>query len=89
MESPKARFLKSTHAKQFNDLTQSPIWDEACDVAMLQYVYGCHHSNDAESAAARDFQRQGAQRFLHILRNIGKPDEAPSREQIGQLKPTA
>lgn len=92
MESPKVRFCRSTHAKQFNDLIQMPIMEEALDVAMLQFIndLGSASSFDAgtsvENAMAMNFKREGAIKFLSTLLNIGKTNIPILKEEVGVLR---
>lgn len=89
MDSPKTRFLRTTHAKQFTELTASPIFDEGLDVALAQFIYSHSNTITTEQAAAKQHQLEGALRFMALIKSIGKPDEIAKAEPIGQLRETA
>ncbi len=78
MESPKKRFLKNdVQAKAFAALAHSKLFEEACDVAMLELVE--MQSINTTDALAQAVRLQGAKQFRAILENLG--DETVAQKQ--------
>src|SRR5512143_438673 len=75
--SPKARFLDAPlHITKHRDMLQLPEFDRAITFALLEYQATLSKGPlDFNSCAAAHLRIQGAQEFIHILRNLA---EAPT-----------
>lgn len=76
-ESPRQRFQKTSNAKLWLDVADSPQFKSAADASMLQYGLRLGYPKDMVEAAANEFRRQGAREFLDMLTNIavvGEPE---------------
>lgn len=74
-ESPKQRFCKTTYAKTWTDVVDSPQFKAAADAAILQHGVRLGSPKDMAEAAANEFRRQGARDFLSILCGLAIVDE--------------
>jgi len=74
--SPKEKFqLSQVKTANWAVVTANPIFDEACDIALLQMLH--QQPATQELAAAMHLEIVGAQRFARILKTI---HEAPDKE---------
>lgn len=80
-DSPKQRFNKTTHAKTWNEVVDSPQFKAASDMATLQHGIRLGTPKDMAEAAANEFRRQGARDFLSILSGLAILDEPEPKPQ--------
>lgn len=68
---PKARFLKSEHAKAFADISVNPAFHHALEVSLaeMQLQFRKPH----QDSAANWHELEGARRFITILLNLAEP----------------
>lgn len=84
MESPKKRFLKNEEkSKQYAGITHSKLFEEACDVAMLEMVFR-QGTQAIEVAGVQALKLQGAKEYQAILETLGdsKPDSPVAKAEI-------
>lgn len=74
MESPKKRFLKNEEkSKQYASIAHSKLFEEACDVAMLEMVFR-QGTQAIEAAGVQALKLQGAKEYQAILEALGDPE---------------
>lgn len=84
--SPRERFALTMAAKPFAEMAAKPEFQAALDASLLQMGDNISTSNDPDSAKAHHFRLEGARMFARILQGMGRKEEAPKVEEIGQLK---
>jgi hypothetical protein len=81
---PKDRLLRNKPlAEQIRKLMATLEFEQACDVAMLQYVQNQSYSNDGVAAAATHYRLEGARSFLVQLQQIADEVKLPQQQQSG------
>lgn len=70
MDSPKTRFLKddSAHIAKCAALLHDPAFENACDVAMLEFTH--RQPLNTDTAVADALRAQGARMYRDILENL-------------------
>jgi hypothetical protein len=68
--TPRETFKKSDQAKGWQNLTDSTQFQSAATAAMLQMQFDLGHPQDMGTAAAYQWQLQGAKRFLETLMSL-------------------
>lgn len=84
MESPKKRFLKNEEkSKQYAGIAHSKLFEEACDVAMLEMVFR-QGTQAIEVAGVQALKLQGAKEYQSILEMLGdsKPETLPVKSEL-------
>lgn len=76
-KTPKQTFLEGVHAKPFADLSGHPALLAALDYSILEMVNRLPSVEDAQTAAANNYQLQGARALRFILLTIADP---PTRQ---------
>jgi len=89
MESPKKRFLKNEEkSKQYAGIAHSKLFEEACDVAMLEMVF-LQGSRVVETTGVEAIKLKGAKEFLSILENLGDNNAPQEVKDPTQMDYTA
>lgn len=71
MESPKKRFLKNEEkSKQYAGIAHSKLFEEACDVALLEMVHR-QGSQVVDVHGVEAIKLKGAKEFQAILEKLG------------------
>lgn len=81
----KPQFLQTEHAKRFASIANSTDFNLAVDVAFLAYMEELGVAKDAQDAAARNWRREGAAKFLSILKNIATPEVERQTEKWPEM----
>lgn len=74
---PKAKFLKSDHAKFFADLVLNPGFQNALAVALSELQL--HPPKEGTTAADNWNRLEGAKDYIRILINLAEPPDKPRR----------
>ena len=75
IKSPKEKFQSSQiRTGQWGNIVTSPIFDEACDAALLQLLIGM------PTDAASHYQMMGAQSLVHILKTLHETTQEPKKQ---------
>lgn len=86
MPTPKQRFLRTQHAEPAANMLATITFEEASDAAILQFIEELGIVESVEMSAARNWKREGALRFLEILKTIGKAEQPPPDPITSNLK---
>lgn len=76
--------MDGAKAKTVDDFVSSLLFDEVCEAAFVEYLLELGSVNNVELAAANNWRREGAQRFISVLKTIAKPPE-PAPEKISSV----
>jgi len=79
--APKARFLKTPHAKLHADIVVTESFQSACEAAMLEMQVGLPAATNPANGWDAHSRMQGAKDFLYILLNLAEPEKP--RQSIG------
>jgi len=80
IKSPKEKFqLSQIRTGQWSQLVANPIFDEACDAALLQLLIGM------PTDAASHYQMMGAQSLVHILKTLHETTSEPKKPTVQGL----
>lgn len=82
---PKARFLKSEHAKKFADISVDPAFHHAIEVALSETQL---HPPKGSDAAANWNRLEGAKEFARTLLNLAELPTPTRRVPRENLQPT-
>lgn len=79
IESPKKRFLKTSHAQRLLDLVIDPAVIAGLDSSILQMQWEYGAAKTTETAAAIHWQMTGASRLREIFLGISVADKPQPR----------
>jgi hypothetical protein len=82
--SPKEKFQQSQiRTSEWAQLTATPIFDEACNSALLQMLSNL--PSEADQAYGSHMQVVGAQNLIRILKTIHEPSQIKAEAKIQGL----
>lgn len=86
MRTPKEQFLANTaRAKQHQELTASPEYEQLINLALLHYTGTLEYHNNPQLMIVNEAKRQGSLEFVKVLSRFGSQDLKPIRKTEGQL----
>jgi hypothetical protein len=85
--SSKTRFLaRSANVSAIANMLASANFEEACDVAVCEFMEQHGLADKIETAAAKEWQRQGAMKMLMVLKSIATPRDLPPNPITSTLR---
>ncbi len=77
IKSPKEKFLASKVRQEWEKITETQAFEQACDYALLQMLGKM--PRNLELSADAHMQMVGAQNFIHTLKTIHETTQEPPK----------